>query len=118
MTSDAGNPKNVQNAKDRAYHLDEREANGILKICNDHDCRFVLATFLEQANLFHSAFNPNPTEHAYNEGFRNAGLWWMNKALLHDPQIMGKIQADKARNRKAEEEHDRRNSDTSSSTSE
>lgn len=115
MGYDAGNEKDVQNADDRAYHLTEREANGITKICNDPDCRYVLAQFLEQALVFHNAFNPNPTEHAYNEGFRNGGLWWLNKALLHDPQIMSKIQTDKELNRKAEKTNDRRNSNTSSS---
>lgn len=118
MGYDASNPKDVQNAKDRAYHLNEREANGISKICNDPDCRFVLNMFLEQSLVFANAFNPNPTEHAYNEGFRNGGLWWLTKALLHDPQIMSRIQADKELNRKTEEDYDRRNSDTGSSTSE
>ena len=113
MGYDAGNEKDVQNADDRAYHLNEREANGFAKICNDPDCRFVLAQFFDQSLLFHSAFNPNPTEHAYNEGYRNQGLWWLNKALLHDPQIMSKIQADKERTQKAEEQHDRRTSTSS-----
>lgn len=113
MGYDAGDIKAVKDAKQRAYHLDEREANGFAKICNDPDCRYVLAAFLEQSLIFHSAFNPNPTEHAYNEGYRNQGLWWLNKALLHEPSIMSKIQADKDANQKAETQHDGHDSDTS-----
>jgi len=113
MAYDNSNPEDVRNAKDRAYHLNEREANGIAKICNDPDCRYVLAQFLESAGIFHTNFNAVPTEHAFNEGFRNGGLWWLNKALLHDTQIMSKIQADKELNRKAEEDYDRRDSNTS-----
>lgn len=112
MSYDSSDHKKVKDAKSLAYHLNEREANGIAKICNDPDCRYVLAQFLEQSLIFHSAFNPNPTEHAFNEGHRNAGLWWLNKALLHDPEIMGKIQADKDSIEKAKT-HDRSDSDTS-----
>lgn len=110
MTYDASNPKDVENAKERAYHLDEREHNALVKMCNDADIRHVLNTFFEQSLIFHSAFNPNPTDAAYNEGFRNGGLWWLNKALLHDPQIMSKIQSDKDRNQKAETDNDRSSS--------
>ncbi|MDX9690542.1 MAG: hypothetical protein RBT70_08820 [Alphaproteobacteria bacterium] len=114
MAYDSSNPEAVKDAKRKAYHLNEREANGIAKICNDPDCRFVLASFLEQANIFHTAFNPNPSEHAFNEGYRNAGLWWLNKALLHDKEIMAKIQADKDFNQKAGNyDDDRNDSDTS-----
>ena len=113
MTYDSSNPKDVKNAKARAYHLDEREANGIAKICSDPDCRFVLSNFFDMAKLFSANFHPNPTDHAFNEGYRNAGLYWLNKALLHDPQIMVKIQQDKDRNNK-ENENDGRSTDTDS----
>lgn len=117
MGYDAGDSKSVKDAKRRAYHLNERLANGFSKICNDPDCRYVLATFLEQSNVFHTAFHSNPTDHAYNEGFRNGGLWWLNNALLQDKEIMGKIQADKELTEKAEN-NDRPNSDdTDSDTS-
>lgn len=106
MAYDASNPEDVKDAKHRAYHLNEREHNGFVKICNDPDCRLVLDNFFEMARVFSNAFNSNPTDHAYNEGFRNAGLYWLNKALLHDPNIMSKIQADKDSNRKAGKEHD------------
>lgn len=106
MAYDSSNPDDVKDAKNRAYHLNEREHNGFVKICNDPDTRFVLDIFLEQARVFSNAFNSNPTDHAFNEGFRNAGLYWLNKALLHDPQIMSKIQADKDKNQKAGKEHD------------
>lgn len=115
MGYDSSNPDDVKDAKNRAYHLDEREHNGFAKICNDPDCRFVLANFLEQARVFSNAFNSNATDHAFNEGFRNAGLYWLNKALLHDPQIMSKIQSDKDRNKKAGKEHDNGNSGSSDS---
>lgn len=117
MSYDSGNSKDVKDAKRRAYHLNEREANGFLKICNDPDCRHVLARFLEDANIFHSAFNANATDHAYNEGFRNAGLWWLNKALLHDSGIMGKIQSDKELSEKAENNDRSNDDDTDSDTS-
>lgn len=111
---DSGDPKAVKKAKQRAYHLDEREANGIAKICNDPDCRFVLSNFFDMAKLFSANFHPNPTDHAFNEGYRNAGLYWLNKALLHDPEIMRKIQADKDSNQKAGKNNDNgSNSDTS-----
>ena len=113
MSYNTSEPKDVKNAKARAYHLDEREANGISKICNDPDCRFVLSNFFDLAKLFSANFHPNPTDHAFNEGYRNAGLYWLNKALLHDPQIMVKIQQDKDRNNK-ENENDGRSTDTDS----
>lgn len=110
MTYNTGDPKEVNKARQKAYAMDERMANGFAKICNDPDCRFVLASFLDQARVFHSAFNPNPTEHAFNEGFRNGGLWFLNNALLHDPLIVGKMQADKDSPLKAEGDHDRHTS--------
>lgn len=114
MAYDSSDPEKVKDAKRLAYHLNEREANGFAKICNDPDCRYVLSMFLEQANIFHSAFHSNPTDHAFNEGYRNAGLWWMNKALLHDGEIMAKIQADKDSNQKiGNNDDDRNDSDTS-----
>ena len=106
MSYNSGDKESVKDADRRAYHLREREHNGIVKICNDPDCRYVLAQFLEQGLVFNSAFNSNPTDHAYNEGFRNGALWWLNKALLHDPQIMGKIQTDKDLNKKTGKEYD------------
>ena len=114
MSYDAGNPDKVKDAQRDAYHLTQRETNGILKICNDRDCRYVLAQFLEQSLVFANAFHSNATDHAFNEGFRNGGLWWLNKALLHDPEIMRKIQADKDSNQKAGKNNDNgSNSDTS-----
>ena len=91
----AGDPKAVKAAKRKAYNMDEKMLNGITKICNDPDTRYVLAQFWEQARIFHSNFNSNPTDHAFNEGFRSAGLWWMNNALLHEPGILAKMQTDK-----------------------
>lgn len=118
MSYNAGNPDDVKDADRRAYHLREREANGIAKICNDSDCRYVLAQFLEQGLVFGNAFHSNPTDHAYNEGFRNGALWWLNKALLHDPQIMSKIQADKELNQKSGKNNDDRNSSISDTSGE
>jgi len=110
MSYDAGDPKNVKDAKRKAYHLNEKIQNGIAKICNDPECRLVLAAFLDEANIFQTNFNSNATDHAYNEGFRSAGLWWLGKALLHDGQIMGKIQTDKDLTDKAGN-HDGHNTD-------
>lgn len=117
MTYNAGDKDSVKDADRRAYHLREREYNGIVKICSDPDSRYILAQFLEQALVFSNAFNSNPTDHAYNEGFRNGGLWWLNKALLHDPQIMSKILSDKDKNQKAGKEYDNGSSSSDSNTS-
>lgn len=108
MTYDASNPDHVKDAKRRAYHLNEREHNAFVKMCNDPDLRYLLNTFIEHANVFHSTFNQNPSEHAFNEGFRNGGLWWLNKALLHDRDILSKIQSDKDATQR-EENNDHRN---------
>jgi hypothetical protein len=113
MTYDAGDPKAVNKARQKAYSIDERLANGFTKMCDDPDCRFVLAAFLDQARVFHSNFHSNPTDHAFNEGFRNGGLWFLNNALLHDPLIVGKMQADKDSPLKAEGTHDRHGSTSS-----
>ncbi len=114
MAYDSSDPKDVKNAKARAHHLMEREANGIIKICQDPDSRYVLSNFLETARVFQPCFDQVPTQHAYNEGFRNAALFWLNKALLHDPQIMVKIQQDKDRNKK-ENDDDGRSTDSDNS---
>lgn len=106
MSYDAGNPDDVKDAKTLAHILKQREQNGFAKICADSDCRFVLAKFFEHTLIFNNAFHSNPTDHAFNEGTRNAGLWWLNKALLHDGDIMSKIQADKDMNQKAGLKHD------------
>lgn len=114
---DSSDPKQVNKAKQKAYSLQEKLSNGIAKICNDPECRFVLQTFFEEAKIFHSNFNPNPTEHAFNEGYRSSGLWWLSLALLHDPSIVSKIQHDKDLNQQAGTQDDRYTSDTDSDTS-
>ena len=111
MTYDAGDPKAVNKAKQKAYAMDERLANGFIKMCGDPDTRFVLAAFLDQAKCFNDAFVPDPYSHAHNAGWKSAGLWFLNNALLHDPQIVGKMQADKDSPLKAESTHDRLTSD-------
>lgn len=91
---DAGNPAHVKNAKRDRMIAENKFSNGMIKICNDPETRHVMAAFLEEARVFQSCFTDIPTQHGYNEGFRNGGLWWLNKALLHDPDIIGKLQRD------------------------
>lgn len=116
MSYNAGNHDDVKDGKSLAKILELRERNGIVKICNDPDCRYALAQFLEAAKVFSNAFNSNPTDHAFNEGFRNAGLYWLNKALLHDADIMSKIQADKDSTQKLGKKDDNGNSSSDSDT--
>lgn len=114
---DSSDPKQVKKARQKAYAIDERMNNGIAKICNDPDCRFVLAAFFEEANMFHSNFNANPTQHAFNEGFRSSGLWWLTKALLNDKNILSKMEHDKGLEGTNHDRHtDTSSFDTSSDT--
>ena len=114
MTYDSGDPKAVKKAKQRAYTLEEKLSNGFVKICNDPETRLVLATFLEFSRVFNSTFNSNPTDHAFNEGIRNGGLWFLNNALLNDKDIVAKMQHDKDLEEKADTVNDRHDTDTSS----
>lgn len=115
MTYDSGDPKEVKKAKQRASSIDEKLANGFVKICSDPETRLVLSNFLETARVFTTAFHNNPTEHAYNEGYRNAGLWFLTNALLHDSDIVSKMQQDKLLNIREDFDHDRTSgTDTSS----
>ena len=103
MSYDSGNKAQVKSARKRAKYLEGKMHNGFVKICNDPETRYVLGMFLDQAHVFADCFHPNPTDHAYNDGFRNAGLWWLNGALLHDPDIMGKLKRDDELEKKEEQ---------------
>lgn len=91
---DAGDNKSVKKAKRESRILKDRMKNGILKMAADKDIRFVLASFLNDAGVFRQTFSQVPTQHAYNDGFRNGGLWWITNLLLHDPEIISKLQTD------------------------
>lgn len=95
---DAGNPKDVKQAKKLQALLDERFENGMRKICNDVEIRAVLSRFFDEAGIFRDEPSvPTPDfafEHGRNSGRRSAGLWWLEQALLHDPDIIGKLKAD------------------------
>lgn len=93
-TYDNSDPKQVKSAKQLAKILRNREKNGIIKICNDPEIRYVLSQFFDATGVFRDTFSQVPTQHAFNDGQRNAGLWWLTKVLLHDPAIISKLQAD------------------------
>jgi len=114
MSYDYGDAKAVKKAKQRSYTLEEKLANGFVKICNDPETRYVLSVFLDFARIFNSTFNQNPTEHAYNEGIRNAGLWFLNNALLNDKDIIAKMRYDTEYEDKADILNDRHDTDTNS----
>jgi hypothetical protein len=94
MTYDSSDPKQVKDAKRKAAHLDLRLKNGIAKICNDAETRYALAVFLEIAGPFRDTYVTESRDDARNSGWKAAGLWWLSNALLHDPAIIGKMQAD------------------------
>jgi hypothetical protein len=91
---DSGDPKDVAKAKRDRKFLDNRIRNAIVKMGQDPDIRYLLATFLEEARVFAPTFTPIPTQHAFNDGFRSAGLFWVQKVLLHDPTLINKLQTD------------------------
>lgn len=95
---DSTNPKHVKKAKKTAKVIEDRLANGILKICNDRDCRAVLARFFDEAGIFRDTPQiPTPDhafEHGRNAGRRSMGLWWLEQTLLQDVDIIGKLRAD------------------------
>lgn len=95
---DAGNPKDVKQAKKQQALLDERFENGMRKICNDVEIRTVLSRFFDEAAIFHDEprieGHDSTYEHGRNAGRRSMGNWWLTKALLHDPDIIGKLKAD------------------------
>lgn len=91
---DSTDPKQVKKAKRDARILQERMRNGILKMVADRDIRYVLAQYLDTAGVFRSVFHPTPTQHAFNEGQRNSGLWWVQQGLLHAPNFLDTLQND------------------------
>jgi hypothetical protein len=91
---DAGDPKKVQAAKRKAKSVDERMQRGIMRICQDDDCRYVLNQFFNIAGPFRDTYVSDGRDDARNQGWKAAGLWWLNNALLHDPQIIAKMQSD------------------------
>lgn len=91
---DAGDNKQVKKAKQVSRVLKDRMKRGLLKMAEDKDIRYVLSTFLNDAGVFRPTFSQVPTQHAYNDGFRNGGLWWVTNLLLHDPAIISKLQTD------------------------
>lgn len=93
-TYNSGENKDVKKAKGLSKILREKERNGLLKICHDDDCRYVLGQFLELAGVFRDNFVVEPRQDAHNAGFRSAGLWWLSRVLLHDKDIIGKLQSD------------------------
>lgn len=103
---DAGDTKQVKKAKQSARILKDRMKRGLLKMAEDKDIRYVLSTFLHDAGVFRPTFSQVPTQHAYNDGFRNGGLWWVTNLLLHDPQIISKLQTDDGSALKQEQSDD------------
>ena len=95
---DIGNPKDVKSAKKIQKLIDERFSNGMRKICDDVEIRCVLDAFFKEVGVFHDEpMIPTPDfayEHGRNAGKKGAGLWWLEQALLHDPDIIGKMKAD------------------------
>lgn len=93
-TYDNSDPKQVKSAKQLAKILRNREKNGIIKICNDPEIRYVLGLFLNEVGVFRDTYLTDGRDDARNSGFRSAGLWWLTRVLLHDPAIISKLQAD------------------------
>lgn len=91
---DSTNPQHVKNAKRDAKVMENKKRNGLVKIMNDPDCRYALSTFLHEAKVFQPTFSPVDTQHAFNEGFRNGGLWWVTQLLLADPSSIGRLLTD------------------------
>lgn len=111
---DSTDAKQVKNAKRDAKILENKKRNGLLKIMNDPDCRYALASFLSDAKVFQPAFSEKPTQHAFNEGFRNAGLWWMTELLLADPTSIARLHTDHDSPLKVENNDDGRSSSNAS----
>lgn len=117
MSYDSGEAKDVKKAKKQAKVLEDRFKRGMQKICQDVECRYVLAQFFDEAKVFHpDRAIPTPDhvfEHGRDSGMRQAGLWWMTHALLHDPEIIGKLQQDTDSPLKAMTEEDERRTSSS-----
>lgn len=111
---DSTSPKQVKAAKRDAKILGNKLRNGLIKIMDDPDTRHLLATFLHEAKVFAPTFSPDPHQHAFNEGFRNSGLWWVTKLLLADPASIARLVTDQDSPMKVENNDDGRG--TSSST--
>jgi hypothetical protein len=113
---DAGNPEHVRNAKKTAKILQQKMQNGFVKICDDPDTRFVLNEFFKIVGPLRDAFTPDPYQHAHNAGWKSAGNWWFEKALLHDPDILRKIAIDDGSllNTGSQDDGHNNNSDSSS----
>lgn len=99
MTYDSSNKKHVKDAKKQQKILEERFKNGMEKICSNPETRYVLDAFFQEVGVFHDEpmfQTPDHVfEHGRSAGKRSAGLWWLKQALLHDPDIIGKLEADK-----------------------
>lgn len=93
-TYDAGSTEDVRKAKRTAKILDNRERNGILKMTDDPEIRYVLSAFLDFAGPFRDTYVSDARDDARNSGIRSAGLWWLSKLLLHDPEILRKLEQD------------------------
>lgn len=91
---DSSDPKQVKEAKRTRIILEKRVREGFQKICADRDCRYVLGQFLELAGAFRDTYVTNQRDDARNQGWRAAGLWWLSQALLHDVDIVRKLQTD------------------------
>jgi len=107
---DHTDPKQVKDAKKVVKILENRMRNGLLKIAGDHEIRYVIAQFLAMAKPYGDVFSTIPTQHAFNDGFRNAGNWWLSNLLLHDPQILHKLMNDQDSPMKVEKDDDGRTS--------
>lgn len=110
-----GDKGQTKKARQLERILRERFHNGIAKMCNDRDIRYVLASFLSEFGAFRDDPQiPTPDfmfEHGRASGRRSAGLWLMQQLLLCDPAIMSKLQQDDDSPLKKEEPHDDRDDD-------
>lgn len=91
---DAGNRAHVKKAKHTQKILENRFRNGILKICNDDEIRYVMAQFFDVCGPFRDHYATDSRDHARNAGWAGAGLWFLQNLLLHDPEIVRKLQED------------------------
>jgi hypothetical protein len=70
----AGDVTQVARRQSRAKRLERTRADGLRQIMATRQGRAWVWNLLEQARVFASSFDPNPTTSAFNEGQRNLGL--------------------------------------------
>lgn len=89
---DAGNPKHVKEAKNKAKRAAERRIADMRWVLSDRRGRRVLWELLGMGQVFGSTFNTNALSMGFAEGQRRVGLEILSRISEADPAAFAEMQ--------------------------